>query len=95
LVVLKTRFVYAADIKYDVICSNWLVCDAVQVNERESIIIGSWAARVQYDAFCHALGTGMSIHLQVYRLVVCNYVNSRSALRRACIYGIKGTNRLV
>lgn len=36
----------------------------IRVNERESIIIGSWAARVQYDAFCHALGTGMSIHLQ-------------------------------
>jgi len=39
---------------------------AVQVNDREGIAIGSWSARVQYNAFCHALGTGMSIHLQVH-----------------------------
>jgi len=44
---------------------HWLVDNGVQVNEREGIVIGSWVAKVQYNAFCHALGTGMSIHLQV------------------------------
>ena len=45
---------------------SWLVYDAVQVNAHESIILNSWVSRVQYNALCHVLGTGMSIHLQVY-----------------------------
>ena len=58
-------------------CILVLLCaaDVVQVNMRESIIIDSWVVRVQYNAFCHALGSGMSIHLQVDRpVIVFRYV---------------------
>jgi len=54
--------IYAGDTYGDVLSGDWLF---VQVNDRESVIIDSWVSRVQYNAFCHALGTGMSRHLQV------------------------------
>ena len=53
-------------------CNHWCrVCVCTeQVNAHESIIIDSWVSRVQYNALCHVLGTGMSIHLQVLTCVV-------------------------
>ena len=52
----------------------------MQVNAHESIIVDSWVSRVQYNALCHVLGTGMSIHLQVYIDYVRNYYYHRHEL---------------
>lgn len=44
--------------------SGDFVKQRIRVNAHESVIVNSWASRVQYNALCHVLGTGMSIHLQ-------------------------------
>lgn len=38
--------------------------ERIRIDDHQSVLIGDWITKTKYDAFCHALGSGMKIHLQ-------------------------------
>lgn len=39
--------------------------EAVKLGRMETLLLEDWSTKVQYNAFCNALRSGINIHLQV------------------------------
>ena len=37
----------------------------VKLSKGEELVLEDWASKVQYNAFCHVLHSGVNLHLQV------------------------------